>query len=54
MEASQFVNPVPRDFSYHIASFLEGIKPHPVKPFTTPLISSALTLDSFPPEMHRK
>jgi hypothetical protein len=54
MEASRLANPVPRDFPYHIASFLEGIKPHLVKPFATPLIASALTLDSFPPEMHRK
>jgi hypothetical protein len=54
IEASRFANPVPRDFSYHISSFLEGIKPHLVKPFATPLIASALTLDSFPPEMHRK
>ena len=53
VEASRLSNPIPRDFSYHIAHFLDGIEVRLVQPFATPLVASAMVLDGYPPEMHR-
>jgi hypothetical protein len=54
LEASRLANPVPQDFSSHIANFLTGVKPPLMEPFAIPFIASAMTLDSCPPEMHSK
>ena len=54
VKASRQANPVPLDFSSHIANFLADVKPPLIEPFAIPFIASAMTLDSCPPEMHSK
>jgi hypothetical protein len=54
VKASRLANPIPQNFSFHIASFLTGVKQVLLEPFAIPFISSAMTLDSCPPGMHSK
>jgi hypothetical protein len=54
VKASRLANPVPQDLPFHIANFLRDVKPPQIEPFAIPFVASAITLDSYPPEMHSK
>jgi hypothetical protein len=54
IRASRVANPVPEDFSKHIANFLMHSSPKTLMTFNALVVALALTLDSFPPEMHSK
>lgn len=54
VKASRLANPVPQDLPFHIANFLRDVKPPQIEPFAIPFIASAITLNSYPPEMHSK
>ena len=50
--ASRSRNPVPQDIAVHLKNFLRNTTQ--VMAFAVPVIASALSLDSYPPGMHRK
>ncbi|KAH0545344.1 hypothetical protein FGG08_000643 [Glutinoglossum americanum] len=52
VEASRVPNPVPRDLSSHLTIFLKHTPRKTLMSFTVPVIASALSLDSYPPDMH--
>lgn len=54
VEASRVPNPVPRDLSSHLISFLKHTSQKTLMSFAAPVIASALSLDSYPPDMHSK
>ncbi|KAF8846836.1 hypothetical protein BDZ45DRAFT_783901 [Acephala macrosclerotiorum] len=52
VEASRTFNPLPT-FSNHFSNFLRLVPPEQHMTFAVPVITSALCLDSTPPQMHR-
>ncbi|KAI9763377.1 MAG: hypothetical protein M1840_000569 [Geoglossum simile] len=54
VEASRVPNPVPQDLSLHLINFLKHISQNLLMSFAVPVIASALSLDSYPPDMHSK
>jgi hypothetical protein len=54
VEASRVPNPVPRGLSAHLISFLKQTSRKTLMSFAVPVIASALSLDSYPPDMHSK
>ena len=54
VQASRLSNPVPLEFPIHISRFLREVPYNLILSVAAPTIASALSLDSYPPEMHRK
>lgn len=54
VEASRHSNPVPRDASVHLQQFLEHSMHKKQRKFAVEVVSSALCLNCYPPDMHRK
>ncbi len=54
MEASRVPNPVPQGLSSHLINFLKHTSRKTLMSFAAPIIASALSLDSYPPDMHSK
>lgn len=54
IRASRLPNPIPLDLGFHLISFLKRAPRKLDIAFAAPVIASALSLDSFPPDMHSK
>jgi len=54
IRASRSANPVPSRFAEYLSAFLKETPQKLHLSFNTPIIASALALDSFPPNMHCK
>jgi hypothetical protein len=54
IRASRLQNPVSPDISKNIAILMRHVDRFQINQFVVPTIASALALDSFPPEMHRR
>lgn len=54
VKALRLANPVLQDLSFYITNFLKGIKLPQIELFAILFIASAITLDSYPPEIYSK